>query len=84
MSTGEPQPRVFNESEKRSKAAALFSHDCAPDELSDCKHLTNELEKNMTLQLKAWWNATTLEEYAGKCMIPRGLRIKKSPTFQTN
>lgn len=74
---------MFNVNEKCNKTAALFSGDNMPDDFSYTKPLTSELEKCMSLQLRTWWNATTLEEYANKAMIPRGLRIKKNPTFQT-
>lgn len=38
------------------------------------------LEKHMEQHLRMWWKVATLEHYAKKKMIPRGLRLKKNTT----
>lgn len=35
----------------------------------------------MSQHLRTWWNVTTLEMFLVFHMIPRGLRIRKNPTF---
>lgn len=35
-------------------------------------------------ELKVWCDSTTLDNYVNKNMIPRGLRIKKTPTSTYN
>lgn len=74
----------YNGSWLIDKAAALFGNETMPDEWSNSRQLANELEKYMSSQLSTCWTATTLEQYVEKSMIPRGLRIKKNPTFQAD
>lgn len=74
---------LFNMAEKRTKAAELFSTNPCNALRNDAIQTMRELEKNMSQQLRTCWNTTTLEQYLEKGMVPRGLRIKKNPLFQS-
>ncbi|OCT78081.1 hypothetical protein XELAEV_18029181mg [Xenopus laevis] len=47
-------------------------------EMFDC---FDELELSMSKEVKAWWEKVTLSKYIENKITPRGLRIKKEPTF---
>ncbi|OCT99700.1 hypothetical protein XELAEV_18005484mg [Xenopus laevis] len=45
--------------------------------------LSVTLERCLFREIRAWWDVATLEKYLQLKMVPRGLRIKKFPTFTT-
>ncbi|XP_071995394.1 uncharacterized protein [Engystomops pustulosus] len=69
-------------STRRNRAAEIFSKQGT--ENSSVRFLMQELEIQMSDQVKIWWDYTTLQSYLERAMIPRGLRIKKLPTVVYN
>lgn len=47
----------------------------------DATDLCKKLEKYMIKEMRLWWDISTLENYLKSGRIPRGLRIRKFPTF---
>lgn len=50
------------------------------DSSKDMKESFYSLEKLLISELKTWWDHNSLKMYIEKNMIPRGLRLKKTPT----
>lgn len=48
------------------------------------RHSFHKLESLMAKEIKAFWDVNALTEYLTLEQIPRGLRIKKFPTFEIN
>lgn len=46
------------------------------------KLLLRRLERSMTKGIRAYWNVGTSSEYLSIKRLPRGLRIKKCPSFE--
>lgn len=44
------------------------------------KECFNKMEKLLISEMKTWWDHNSLKKYVDKPMIPRGLRLKKTPT----
>ncbi|OCT91367.1 hypothetical protein XELAEV_18014420mg [Xenopus laevis] len=47
------------------------------------KRLHEAFKRCLFREIRAWWDVATLEKYLQLKMVPRGLRIKKFPTFTT-
>lgn len=52
------------------------------DNAGSMKLLFRKLEGNMTKEIKVYWDLSSLSEYLSLEWIPRGLIIKKCPTFE--
>lgn len=54
----------------------------AEGNLGSIRLLFRKLEKVMSKEIRAYWESCTLSEYITSEHVPRGLRIKKFPTFE--
>lgn len=66
------------------KAAQIFNVPIShydPVVHDELKSTMLKLEALSIKETRLWWDCTTLQSYVDKAMVPRGLRIKKFPTF---
>ncbi|OCT78630.1 hypothetical protein XELAEV_18029718mg [Xenopus laevis] len=71
---------------RERQAADVFSESLGDDiflhsHTDDATDLCKKLEKYMIKETRLWWDISTLENYLKSGRIPRGLRIRKFPTF---
>lgn len=66
----------------RSKLAQVFSTtgNVSNSDVNIQECFSN-LERLLTSELKTWWDHKSLKMYFEKKMIPRGLRLRKTPTM---
>lgn len=53
----------------------------AKDNVANHKDCTKKLERLMLNESRIWWDQNTLQTYLDRKIVPRGLRLKKVPTF---
>ncbi|XP_075458015.1 uncharacterized protein LOC142495857 [Ascaphus truei] len=87
-SAHQPKQRIYtyeavNNSKRAKKASHVFGEEkeLTCEEPSDLTNHFVKLEKLLVEDIRLWWDITTLENYINTNRIPRGLRVKKVPTF---
>ncbi|OCT70285.1 hypothetical protein XELAEV_18037207mg [Xenopus laevis] len=68
---------------QEQKLNEVFSQE-NDETMSSLREHFNKLETLSLKEMRTWWEIASFEKYLSLKMIPRGLRIKKYPTFLTN
>lgn len=58
----------------------VFANSAQEVSSTEAKACYQEYESLLTKECKTWWNLSSLERYMQERIIPRGLRIRKSPS----
>lgn len=69
-----------NKEDRELKSTQVFTIDQNADEES-CSDLFWKLQKFLKKEMRLWWDIASLKQYLKDERIPRGLRIKKFPSF---
>ncbi|OCT84824.1 hypothetical protein XELAEV_18022981mg, partial [Xenopus laevis] len=73
---------LWNTDARILKANSVFNTDVdTSSDFSNVSRVFREFEHKLTKELYIWWEIASLEKYVTSQMIPRGLRIKKFPSF---
>lgn len=72
---------ILTTSDRQLKLSQVFTKDDKDlTTEAQCKSAFERLKTLMRKEMRLWWDCTGLQRYIDECMVPRGLRIKKSPS----